>query len=401
MKITTIHVSNFKAVSEQLINLNGASAIVTAGNRQGKTSVLRGLIDRLRSEKPDCIVKEGEKKGFNHIELSDGSRIEWNFTDKTESFAYITPDGIKMTTGVIQAIGEKYFGKSFDIDKFILSSDSQQVKEIQRLCGLDFTDIDARYKVAYDERTEANRELRRVSAMQVGKPVKAEKPDIDKVKAEIKEAKEFNEEQLKLSNTINYQRSVYDDIIQHVEETEFEQFFDNQKALEYINKLPQGEPLKDIEQLEAKLETANGLLRQYDAYERDLKSYNDWIEQGKKARTDAEKADEKVKAIEDEKKALIASAKMPEGFEIIQDTLNYNGYPLSNSNQSTSEKYIAALKLGAMALGKVKTLHFDASALDKKSLTEVQEWANSEGLQLLIERPDYDGGEIKYQIIEN
>ena len=44
-------------------------------------------------------------------------------------------------------------------------------------------------------------------------------------------------------------------------------------------------------------------------------------------------------------------------------------------------------------------MHFDASFLDKNSLAEIQLWANENDLQLLIERPDYDGGDIQYKII--
>jgi hypothetical protein len=63
--------------------------------------------------------------------------------------------------------------------------------------------------------------------------------------------------------------------------------------------------------------------------------------------------------------------------------------------------YIAGLKLASMNLGELKTVHFEASALDKKSLEEVERFANQIGLQLLIERPDYNGGEISYQLITN
>jgi hypothetical protein len=38
--------------------------------------------------------------------------------------------------------------------------------------------------------------------------------------------------------------------------------------------------------------------------------------------------------------------------------------------------------------------------LDKNSLLEIEKWAVENDLQLLIERPDFDGGEIEYQILE-
>lgn len=73
MKIQKIEVTNFKPVANQEIDLNGCSAIVTAANEKGKSALLSGLIDRLRSKKPEKIVKEGEKSGNYTMKLTDGS----------------------------------------------------------------------------------------------------------------------------------------------------------------------------------------------------------------------------------------------------------------------------------------------------------------------------------------
>lgn len=97
---------------------------------------------------------------------------------------------------------------------------------------------------------------------------------------------------------------------------------------------------------------------------------------------------------------MISGANIPKDFEIVDSEIHYKGLPLNNNQISSSSKYIAALKLGSLSLGELKTMHFDASFLDKNSLKEVQSWAEKNDYQLLIERPDYDGGEIKYEIIE-
>jgi hypothetical protein len=52
-------------------------------------------------------------------------------------------------------------------------------------------------------------------------------------------------------------------------------------------------------------------------------------------------------------------------------------------------------------MGEVRTLHFDASSLDKNTLGEIQEWADANDLQLLIERADFAAGEISYELIEH
>lgn len=90
---------------------------------------------------------------------------------------------------------------------------------------------------------------------------------------------------------------------------------------------------------------------------------------------------------------------MPDGFGFSDDGITYNGFPFNRDSLSSSGIYIGALKLAAKQLGEVKTLYFDASFLDKNSLQEIEKWANEQDLQLLIERPDFEGGEIEYQIV--
>ncbi|WP_312698172.1 hypothetical protein, partial [Sphingobacterium mizutaii] len=116
---------------------------------------------------------------------------------------------------------------------------------------------------------------------------------------------------------------------------------------------------------------------------------------------EAKKADDIVKSIEKEKTDLIKGAKLPEGFDFSDDGITYNGYSFSKEDLSSSSIYIAALKLASLNIGEVKTLHFDASYLDKNSLQEIEEWAKENDLQLLIERPDFDGGEIEYHLIND
>lgn len=91
---------------------------------------------------------------------------------------------------------------------------------------------------------------------------------------------------------------------------------------------------------------------------------------------------------------------MPDGFGFSEDGITYNGFSFTREQLSASGVYIGALKLAATGLGEVKTLYFDASFLDKNSLAEIEKWANDNDLQLLIERPDFEGGEIEYQLVQ-
>jgi hypothetical protein len=431
MKIKRIEVTNLKAISNEVADFNGCSAIVTAKNDAGKSTLLRGLIDRFRGEAPKVILREGEEKGFSFMELTDGSRIEWKFTDKTESFSFTTSEGIKMTQGVLSSIGKTYFGVKFDIDKFLQASQTEQNKMLSDLVGLDFSDVDQRYKAAYDERTLLNAEVKRLRAIAKIKPEIVDEPKMDELKKEktdIEAANKILNDQYDIDNlahqkAITDQNKINDDLRTKKKNAEdafvwfkkyrtsiFSGCIDFDKAKKIVDGIKVAEPNKPLTSLEKpiltpltdieeKIEKANVQQRLFDAYDRDLKEYNDWVEEGKKANEKATKKDEEVKTIQAEKVKMISGAKLPKEFTFVDDCIFYNGFPFSNNQLSSSAKYIAALKLGILSLGKVRSIHFDASFLDNISLNEILIWANENDLQLLIERPDMDGGEIKYEII--
>lgn len=428
MKIKKIEVKNFKAIKDQSIDLNGCSAIVVAGNNKGKTSLLRGLIDRFMSKKPELILKKGESNGFNIVHLTDGSRIEWKFTEKTESFAYITKDGVEKKTGVLTFIGERYFGKQFDIDKFINASSKEQSKMLQQIMDVDFSEIDERFKLAYDERTYINRKV---------KEHEAQKPDFDidnfghsyedelkYLEEKMESAKKSNKRKLvewEHKNNKHIQDIVYfnekqtiikqnrDMILAQLESldnyknTDLAEYIDFDGAQDYFNGLPKPQEKKKMESLKKPilfdLVDFNNLIKEKENDVQKERAFKAWETKHKEILKQQKVHESLVKMIEKEKRELIEQSDLPDGFEFHEDGILYNGFPLSDNQISSSSKYIAGLKLGSMVIGKVKTLHFDASYLDNKSLADVQEYAEKNDLQLLIERPEMDGGEIKYQII--
>ena len=162
----------------------------------------------------------------------------------------------------------------------------------------------------------------------------------------------------------------------------------------YIQELPDNAPLIAVE------EKISKSLEQNKAAD----IYLSWLDLQTKKDTAADlaiKANEAVQVIEKERMDLIKSANMPEGFTFTSEGIAYNGLSFTREQLSSSGIYIAALKLASMKIGEVRTLHFDASFLDKNSLAEIEQWATGQDLQLLIERPDFEAGEIAYEIIQN
>lgn len=442
-KIQKISVSNLKAISDLEIDFKGCTAIITGGNNKGKSTFLHGIVDRIRGIKPELVVKQGKKAGSGTIELTTGEKFLWEFDiEGADKLTFLTKEGYK--TKVTKEIVARFFPPSFDIDKFLNSPPKDQSKQLQKIVGIDFTEIDNRYKLAYDDRTEKNREAERfhvklsqmlecekvepVDLTDLQKQKEAERSRLNALYKKNKEAndllrEEWNKKKEKINKEVaafNTQqaenRVIYNQCFDVMgilkkhgfENAELETFVKAKgKAIEkdkvsselypiepkYCDEMPDDKALQAID---AKILTASETNTK-------AKAYTDYIaykQSTKDAAVEAKDADTKVKAIEEERENLIKSANMPTGISFTGEGITVDGFPLDKSQISSSKLYCAALRIASMNIGEVETLHFDASFLDKNTLGEIEEWANENDLQLLIERADFDAGDIKYELIE-
>ncbi len=439
-KIQTIHIQNFKAIEDLEMNFNGSTAIVTGANNSGKSSFLRGIVDRIRFIRPDIPVRQGEKEGKGELTLTTGERFVWEFsTEGKDKLTYITEQGRKSVT---RELGEQFFKKTFDIDKFLESSPKQQVKQLQLLVGLDFTDLEKRYEAAYNIRTERNREAE-IYHVKLEKMMKVDRVvsvNIDSLKAKKKEeadrlnglyldAKQKNQ---KTRSAWEHQKGVIDvecNTSNQLRELARNTYISCQEALKvlqlagftggaefleelaakikpillasdlyppeptYIEEMPDK---TEMEKIDAELLAASETNAQAQKY----MDYQDYKRQTEEARAFADEADLIVKGIEFERSQMIAGAKFPEGITITTEGIMIDGFPLSKDQLSTSKLYCSALRIAAMNLGEVRSLYFEASFLDKNTLSEINTWAEQNDLQLMLEMVDRDGGEIEYHLIE-
>jgi hypothetical protein len=422
-KIQTIKITNFKAIEDLEADFNGCTAIITGGNNKGKTSFLRGIPDRIRFVRPEVMVKKGATEGKGELTLTSGEKFVWDFgTDGRDKLTYITSEGARRS--VTKDLGAQFFPATFDIDKFLQSSPKEQAKQLQAIIGLDFTEIDRRYQKAYDLRTERNREaeLYRVKLEKLIKAPHVDPVDITELVAKKEtEKKKLNDLYLENKKANEKTRADYnkekdsvlilasqcercfialDTLTKSGYKGDAFDFVDGlKKAIPevkeptYIEEMPDRSKLDEIDKLILSANETNAAALRY-------KEYIDHKNATESARSAADEADVAVKMIERERLDLIASKKMPEGIEITTDGITVDGLPLDRNQISTSKLYTSALKIASINLGEVRTLYFDASFLDKITLGDIQKWAVDNDLQLLIERPDYDGGDIKYELIE-
>jgi hypothetical protein len=404
-KVKRITVSNLKAVSALTADFNGCTAIVTGGNNKGKSSFLKSLPERLRGHKPDLVLKEGEKEGFAELELTTGEKFVWSFDEKKEKLTFITERNIK--TSLTKDICNYYFPPVFDVDTFLNSTPKKQREVLQKLTGIDFTEIDQLYKAAYEARTYANKKLAEETAKRqlLDPNLPHEEIPTEELEQEIAGINSHNQRVVDFKARLQEKKNLVAD-----NEKEIAELQNKINALIEKNEtigqdIQKGEAWLADEKNKLKLnaEELKAQLHEMKLKNKEIADNNRTREHHKvveKCQQQAAEADAEVKRIEAEKLDVIRNASMPDGFGFSDEGITYNGFEFTKEQLSSSGIYIAALKLAALGLGEVKTLHFDASFLDKNSLAEIEQWAEANDLQLLIERPDWEGGEIEYQILQ-
>lgn len=402
-KVKSITVSNLKAISSLSIDFKGCTAIITAGNNKGKSSFLKSLSDRLRGIKPEKVVKQGEKEGFYEMELTTGEKFMWSFNTTTkagEKLTFISEKNI--TSAVTKELSKYYFPDIFDVDAFLQSAPKKQKEVLQKLSDIDFTEFEKEYKDAYELRTFANKKLaeEKAKAGFVNPKIGTGVLSTEDLEKEYSGIEAHNLQFTTVSEKLKDKEKKRDENSDEIERLAslIKKYTDENELLateivrgsEWVaqdkNK-PKSKTYSD--EIKLKIET--------------IKANNESVlqeEKIQKATLTANEADAEVKRLDALKIDTIKNSTLPDGFGFSEDGITYNGFDFNKDQLSSSGIYIAALKLAAMTLGEVKTLHFDASFLDKNSLQEIELWAKENDLQLLIERPDFDGGEIKYEILE-
>lgn len=394
MKIEKISIRNLKAIKNFEVNLHGATIVVRGNNNAGKSTFLKSIPDRIRGIRPSSVVNFKEDAGHAILDLDDGSTFQWMFDNKGyEKLEYYTPEGLRGP--VTREIAKKYFPEQFDIDKFLAADPKTMTKTLLNLAGIDVSPYDAEYKRLYDERTDLNRQVKKLESV-----LDLSKLDLTLPKEEINSAEYLNlytSETQKATVYENRKRNlkIATDTIESLQDKIAELRKSIAEDEEFLNN-PENIPADNLADIKSALDNAaerNILIRKNNETLARKEELED-------LRAELETIADGLVKNEAAKKSVINSMKLPEGFEICEGDLKYKGFALEKEQLSTSSLYIAALKLALLSIGEVHSLYFDASPLDPKSLQEVIMWGNDNNIQLLIETPADTDGKIIYQLVE-
>lgn len=151
----------------------------------------------------------------------------------------------------------------------------------------------------------------------------------------------------------------------------------------------------------AKIDTLNSQLENLTTHNNSVKTAKDnqaTVDEFLKLQGIAEKAEEKVKKLRDEKQEIIKANPVPvEGLETSEDgkDLIYKG--VAFSSLAKSMQTIIAAKL-CLSLQKIPVIGIDASPLDKQNTMEFVKWCDENGVQVGVEKPCWEDERMELRV---
>jgi DNA repair exonuclease SbcCD ATPase subunit len=391
MKIESIEIKNFKAITAENIATKGHNVYVMGANGTGKTSFIDAIFKTLTGEDlPSKLVKQGEEKGSIKIDLGKYI-VEADFNAKKEKMQLTvsSPEGASYKsprTMLDEVVGTI----DFDINNFFSLTPKKQVDLIKGLVGIDFTDLDEQYKELFDERTFVNRQVKELEAQQVFfDKSKSEPIDITKLQAEIQKASETNANIKDIKARFKDRALTIESLKKQLAELENL----NERAAAWLEKNSE----VDITELQQKFNNALEYNKAVEATQKGIQLASKL----EKALADQAHLNARLQEIEATKKRIISDSQLPvEGLTFDDNQLYLNGLPFERNQINTAQQIIAGLQINMAMMKDVRIARFDGSLLDNKSLAEVEAWAEANNLQLFVEMVDRAAGGMQVVVSE-
>lgn len=410
MKILQLKSENVKRLNAVEITPDGDMVIISGENGNGKTSVLDSIEMALGGGNAVCSmpIHKGAKKAGTTIDLGE-IIVTRNYTASGTTLTVTTKDGATMKSP--QAVLDELVGKlTFDPLAFQRMKADKQLDTLREMAGIDFTMLNARKDRIYSERTDTNRELKRLQGSLSSLPFYKEAPTDEVSIADL-------QDQLKEANAkaqANQQKRMELEAINDAGKNKAK-YIESQKAeIERIKRdledreLSLEETVAELHALRIKrdeIKAAVESLQEIDTQEILFEiSGSDAINQKVRANRQYKAAESEVKAketksaeltkaleeIEEKKLAKIQAASFPvDGLSLDDNGVLFNGIPFEQASGAEQLRVSVAIAMAANPKLKIMLCR-DGSLLDKKSLGLLSEIVKENGYQCWLERVGTD-----------
>lgn len=375
MRIIGISIKDFckvECVEAEFTEDGGLVPVASADNAQGKSSTLNAISWALGGPEAipngNDVVRDG----------ADGAQVIVKFdeftlkrTQKKGARQRLVVTGL--AGGATQANLDTLWNRhTFDAGSFGDMSEKDQRNFLIRACGLEerLEQIDSDRKVAYDDRTDINRQTKAIKARldalkepgpfdpdeEVGATDVLNKIGLARERADWRRECERRREMAE-SDVLNASAEIeeLEERLKDVREKLARFIATSVKAKQTVDALS---PADDMEALTSELANVEATNKKI----REARVWRDTHEQYVEALTQSKRGDDEIAAFDRQKKALLESVELPvEGLAIEDERLTLNGHPLTVA--SDAERIVLGAQIALALKPQIRAIRVQHGAL--------------------------------------
>jgi len=398
LRVIRLQAENFKRLVAVDITPSGDVVVVSGANGQGKSSVLDAIWAVCCNAQAARTIPDPIRHGADtaRVQLDLGDLVVTRtWTGKGTRLTVESPTGARYRSP--QTVLDTLLGRlSFDPVAFLGMREAEQVAELLAVLDLDEdpAELDQRRADLYEQRTEVNRDVKRLAAVLDGMPDDPDAPEsevtiaealarLDAARAVVDEHRQWEQRAEELSARM----TALDAQIQSLTEER------DRAAREHFNILQildaGDEALPDLDALTAEvsdIEARNARARAVADRRRVAAEHADVAARSQQLTDD-------IRCLDETRRTLLAEARMPlPGLAFADDGtgLTYQGVPLAQCCSSERLKVSVAVAMAANPRMRVIRVT-DGSLLDGDSMRLLEAMAAEHGCQVWVERVDESG----------
>jgi len=405
MRIVKLEAENVKRLRAVSITPDGAVVRIQGANGAGKSSVLDSIAYALGGEKlcPAKPIRRGQDRARVVVELDEDLVVERRWSEGGSKLEVRTKNGLKHPSP--QKLLDGLVGRlSFDPLAFLRLKPTEQAETLRVLSGVDLSGFDKARALAYQRRTEWNRQVAQLKARLAAMP-EIEAPDELVSSADLLAEQERRNAQ---RSAIARTRQARYDEQEAIEQQEREAAAMEGSIEQARQKLARMEELLSgirasiqsrTERLIAAAPEFNALvdpdMTEIPGKLREVEAVNERVRQ-KKARAaiagelqgsqeQAEALDKEIASIDEQKEKTLAEAKFPvAGLGFTEEGVTLEGLPLEQASSAEQLRVSLAMSIALNPKLRVMLIR-DGSLLDEKSLAAVAAMAEQNDCQVWLE----------------
>jgi len=406
VKIVKLQAKDILRLSAVEITPEGNTVVISGKNAAGKSSVLNAIWLALGGGDATRALPEPVRKGAGtgdvSVDLGDIMVTKKFKKGKTPRLEVTSADGASFPSP--QAMLDELVGRlSFDPLAFAQAPAKEQLTTLMDILGIDADALEKKRKGIYDERTTANREVRRLESLMQGfSGDYKDAPDEEVSGGEIidqmqtasiayRKRDEAERRRREIAAELVHKNTLIDEMKAKLAALEEEEQALRTKVAtatqEFDQAIESATNVTAPAELEVKLTTiedTNRLVREKKQHAQVKGELHD-------AQMVVFALNDQIAKLDEEKKSAVEEANLPvEGLGLDEDGVTLNDLPFRQA--SSAEQLRTSLAL-AMALNpKLRVVRItDGSLLDEANMRMIEEMADEQDFQVWVEVVDSSG----------